>query len=149
AFQVMVQKEIADQVRSGRFLVLLFLILFTCFGSLYTSITNLDDALKKDQTENGFIFLKLFTVSDGPLLPFHVFIGFLGPLLGIALGFDAINSEQNRGTLSRILSQPVRRDYIINAKFLSSLTVISVLFFALGFLVMGLGLMLIGIPPSA
>lgn len=149
SFQVMVRKEISDQVRSWRFLVLLFLILLTCFGSLYTSVTNLDNALKQDNAEKGFLFLKLFTVSDGTLPPFHVFIGFLGPLLGIALGFDAVNSEQNRGTLSRILSQPIHRDYVINSKFVSALIVISVLFFSLGFMVMGLGLIIIGIPPSA
>lgn len=80
--------------------------------------------------------------------PFHVFIGFLGPLLGIALGFDAVNSEQNAGTLSRIMAQPIHRDYVINAKFVAALIVISTLFFALGFLVMGLGLIIIGIPPT-
>lgn len=93
-------------------------------------------------------FLKLFTISDGTLPPFFVFISFLGPLLGITLGFDAINSEQSRGTLSRILAQPIHRDYFINAKFAAALIVISVLFFALGFMVMGLGLITIGIPPT-
>ena len=60
---------------------------------------------------------RLFTVSDGTLPSFVLFINFLGPLLGIALGFDAVNSEQNKGTLSRMLSQPIHRDCIINAKF--------------------------------
>jgi ABC-2 type transport system permease protein len=80
---------------------------------------------------------------------FFVFIGFLGPLLGISLGFDAVNSEQNRGTLSRVLAQPIHRDYIINAKFISSIIVISIMLFALGFLVIGSGLFMLGIPPSA
>ena len=77
------------------------------------------------------------------------FISFLGPLLGISLGFDAVNSEHNNRTLSRILSQPIYRDYLLNAKFLAALTIISIMFFALGFLVMGLGLITIGIPPTA
>ncbi len=94
-------------------------------------------------------FLKLFTVSDGTLPSFTVFVSFLGPLLGIALGFDAINSEQNKGTLSRILSQPIHRDYLINAKFVGALIVIGVMLFVLGFLVMGFGLISIGIPPTA
>ena len=96
-----------------------------------------------------FFFLKLFTVSDGTLPSFTVFVSFLGPLLGIALGFDAINSEQNKGTLSRILSQPIHRDYLINAKFVGALIVIGVMLFVLGFLVMGFGLISIGIPPTA
>lgn len=33
---------------------------------------------------------------------------------------DAINSEQTHGTLSRILAQPVHRDYILNAKFVAA-----------------------------
>lgn len=148
-FWVIVQKEISDHVRSWRFLVLLFLILLTCFGSLYTSVSNLAKSLKDNDPQAGFLFLKLFTLSDGSLPPFHVFIGFLGPLLGIALGFDAVNSEQNAGTLSRVMAQPVHRDYLINAKFMAALIVISILFFALGFLVIGLGLIIIGVPPTA
>ena len=92
--------------------------------------------------------MKLFTISDGTLPSFVVFVSFLGPLLGISLGFDAVNSEYNNRTLSRVLSQPICRDYLLNAKFLSSLAVISILFFALAFLVMGLGLVTIGIPPT-
>ena len=147
-FRVIVHKEIADHVRSWRFNILLILIAMTCLGSLYTALTNLGGAGKTNDPEGVFFFLKLFTVTDGTLPPFFVFIGFLGPLLGISLGFDAINSEQNRGTLSRLLSQPIHRDYLINAKFLAALIVISVMFFALGFLVMGFGLLRIGIPPT-
>lgn len=149
-FWIIVQKEISDHVRSWRFNVLLFLIILTCFGSLYTSITNLVDAVSTSSNANDpFFFLKLFTLSDGTLPPFHVFIGFLGPLLGIGLGFDAINSEQHSRTLSRIMSQPIHRDYLINAKFVAALAVIGVMFFALGFLVMGFGMFIIGIPPTA
>jgi len=144
----MVHKEVRDHVRSWRFIILISLILLTCGASLYTSVTNLAKSIKPDDPAGTFFFLKLFTVSDGTLPPFHVFIGFLGPLLGIALGFDAVNSEQNNGTLSRIMAQPIHRDYIINAKFTAALLVIATLFFALGFLVMGLGLIIIGIPPT-
>ncbi len=148
-FWVMVNKELRDHVRSWRFIILLFLILLTCFGSLYTSVTNLSKSIKANDPAGTFFFLKLFTLSDGTLPPFHVFIGFLGPLLGIALGFDAINSEQSAGTLGRLMAQPIHRDYVINAKFTAALIVISTLFFALGFMVMGLGLIIIGIPPTA
>ena len=118
-------------------------------GSLYTALTNIGAAIKLNDPDGSFLFLKLFTVSDGTLPSFTVFVSFLGPLLGIALGFDAINSEQNKGTLSRILSQPIHRDYLINAKFVGALIVIGVMLFVLGFLVMGFGLISIGIPPTA
>ena len=148
-FRVIVDKEISDHIRSWRFIILAAIILLTCFGALYTSLSNIGKVIKPTDPEDAFLFLKLFTASDGTLPSFLVFISFLGPLLGISLGFDAINTEHNHGTLSRVLAQPVHRDYLINAKFVAALTVISVMFFALGFLVVGLGLIAIGIPPTA
>jgi ABC-2 type transport system permease protein len=147
-FWVIVQKEISDHVRSWRFIILIAIIALTCIGSMYTALTNIGHAMKASDVQNTFFFLKLFTVSDGTMPSFFVFISFLGPLLGISLGFDAINSEHNRGTLSRVLAQPIHRDYLINAKFIGALFVISIMFFALGFLVIGLGLVTIGIPPT-
>lgn len=148
-FWAIVNKEISDHVRSWRFNIMVMLILLTCLGSLYTALTNIAASVKPNDPEGTFFFLKLFTVTDGSLPSFFVFVSFLGPLLGISLGFDAINSEQNKGTLSRLLAQPIHRDYLINAKFMGALIVISIMFFALGFLVIGLGLYTIGVPPSA
>jgi ABC-2 type transport system permease protein len=148
-FNVILQKEVSDHVRSWRFIILIAIIALTCLGSMYTALTNIGNAVKPNDPEGAFFFLKLFTISDGNLPSFFIFISFLGPLLGISLGFDAVNSEQNKGTLSRILAQPIHRDYLLNAKFLGALIVISVMLFALGFLVMGLGLIIIGIPPTA
>ena len=149
AFWVIVNKEISDHVKSWRFIILVSIIALTCLGSLYTALSNIGAAIKPDDPDGWFLFLKLFTASDGTLPSFVMFVSFLGPLLGIALGFDAVNSEQNKGTLSRLLSQPIYRDNIINAKFFAALIVVSILFFVLGLLVMGCGLVAIGIPPTA
>lgn len=147
-FTVIIQKEISDQVLSWRFLILIGIIALTTLGSLYASLNSLHQAVKDNTLSDTFLFLKLFTASNGTLPSFVVFIGFLGPLLGIGMGFDAINSEHNKGTLSHLLAQPVHRDYLLNAKFIAALTVIIFMFFALGFLVMGIGLISIGIPPT-
>ncbi len=147
-FRVIVEKEISDHVTSWRFIILVFIIALTTLGSLYTALDNIREAIKPDDPTASFLFLKLFTLSDGTLPSFIVFVSFLGPLLGIGLGFDAVNSEQNGGTLSRLLAQPIHRDYIINAKFLAALIVIGVMFFSLGFLVMGIGIIATGIPPT-
>jgi len=147
-FRVMVRKEMADHINSWRFLILIGIIFLTCIGSMYTALTGLQKADTGD-AENAFFFLKLFTVSDGTLPSFFLFIAFLGPLLGISMGFDSVNSEQNRGTLSRILAQPIPRDYVINAKFTGALLVIGALLFALSILVIGSGLIALGIPPTA
>jgi ABC-2 type transport system permease protein len=148
-FRVIMEKEMADHLTGWRFIILTAIIALTCLGSLYTALSNMPQAVKPNDPEGTFFFLKLFTISDGTMPSFMVFIGFLGPLLGIGLGFDAINSEHNRGTLSRILSQPIHRDYIINAKFAAALAVISGMLIALGMLVMGAGLVTLGIPPTA
>ncbi len=146
-FWVMVQKEVADHIRSWRVIILMVLISLTCVGSLYIALSNSDKL--GSNTDSAFFFLRLFTISDGTLPAFFVFVGFLGPLMGISLGFDAVNGEQSKGTLSRVLAQPVPRDFIINTKFVGALIVVAVLFFALSFLVLGAGLFAIGIPPSA
>jgi len=148
-FWVIVYKEISDIVRSWRFLIMLGLIMLTCMGSLYGALNDFSSAIKDSDADGSFFFLKLFTHSDGTLPSFIVFVSFLGPLLGISLGFDSINQEQNKGTLSRILAQPVYRDYVLNAKFLAALIVLSILFAVLSLLVLGFGLIFIGIPPTA
>ncbi|GIP57455.1 ABC transporter permease [Paenibacillus woosongensis] len=147
-FGVLVRKEISDHIRSWRFMLLLGIILLTCIASLYTAMNSIQEAIHSDSSANEFVILKLFTLSDGTLPSFISFIGFLGPLLGIGLGFDAVNSERNKGTLSRIMAQPLHRDALLNAKFVASLSVISMMFLMLGFLIMALGTIILGIPPT-
>lgn len=146
-FQVIMQKEIGDHIRSWRFIIMLILIALTFFGSLYIAGNHLAEALAKIRDPDGkFVYLKLLTTSDGTLPTFHIFLGFLGPLLGIALGFDAINAEQNNATLIRLMAQPVYRDNLLLGKFFGALTVISVLFLSLALLMVGAGMIVTGVP---
>jgi ABC-2 type transport system permease protein len=69
--------------------------------------------------------------------------------MAIGLGFDAVNGEHNRRTLSRILSQPIYRDALLFGKFLAGLVTLSISLITLWLLVIGLGLLMIGIPPGA
>lgn len=149
-FWVMVQKEFGDHIRSWRFIILLGIVTLACIGSIYAAVTALKAGLSnvENPTDTRFLFLSMFTVSDGTLPNFLTFLSFLAPLIGIALGFDAVNSERNKGTLSRVLSQPVYRDDFLNAKFVAGLLLIAVVIFSLGFLVMGMGLFTIGYPPT-
>lgn len=151
-FWVMVRKEFGDHIRSWRFVILLAIVVLACAGSLYSSISALKDgqAASAAAGEGGsvFLFLRMFTESDGSLPGFLTFLSFLAPLIGIALGFDSVNTERNKGTLSRLLSQPLYRDDFLNAKFVSGLLLIAVVVFSLGFLVMGTGLFTIGYPPT-
>ncbi len=146
-FRVMVRKEVGDHIRSWRFIVMLVLVVLTFLGTMYVSLDNIKGATANIQDPDRlFVYLKLLTISDGTLPTFHTFISFLGPLLGIALGFDAINAEQNNGTLIRLMAQPVYRDNLLLAKFTGALTVVSVLFLSLALLMIGGGLILTGVP---
>jgi ABC-2 type transport system permease protein len=69
--------------------------------------------------------------------------------MAIGLGFDAVNGEYNRRTLSRILAQPIYRDALLFGKFIAGLLTLAISLIALWLLVIGLGLLLIGIPPGA
>lgn len=145
-FGVVVSKEVADHIRSWRLILLLALLVLTFFGALYVSLSNIRAVVSNAQDpDSTFVYLKLLTSTDGTMPPFHVFLNFLGPLLGIALGFDAINSEQNNGTLIRLMAQPIYRDNVILAKFVSPLILIGTLFFALVLLMIGAGLCITGV----
>ncbi len=137
-FAVMVHKEIAGHIRSWRFMVLLLLIAFTFLGTLYVSLSNIRTAISSiNDSRSLFLYLKLLTITDNTLPPFHVFLSFLGPLLGIGLGFDALNSEQQNGTLPRIMAQPVYRDHLLLSKFTAAITLVGVLFLSLALLMIG------------
>ena len=136
-----------DHINSWRFVILLSLMFLTTIASLYTAMSSLQSALAED-TSTSFVFLKLFTATDGTLPPFITFVSLLGPIIGIALGFDAVNSERSRGTLSRLLAQPIPRDYIINAKLVASLIVVTIMMITLGLSMIGFGILLTGIPPA-
>jgi len=141
------RKELADSFNSKRFIILFLLVYLAGIATIYIAAQNIRTAVG-DSTRN--IFLSLFVVSGSDLpFSFPLFMSIFIPIIGIALGFDAINSERTGGNLSRVLAQPIYRDSLINGKFLSGLTVISVLIVSVVAIVAGLGLRLIGVPPEA
>jgi len=77
-----------------------------------------------------------------------VFIGFLGALLGIMFGFDAISGERAQGTLPRLLAQPIHRDEVILGKFVGGLMVVAVMLTALTAFVAGIGIFRLGLVPT-
>ena len=140
------RKEMADHIRSKRFLIVLCLILLTSCASVYGAVSVLSDAVASDP---DYIFLKLFTLSGNSIPSFTSFIALLGPFVGLTLGFDAINSERSEGTLNRLVPQPIYRDCIINGKFLAGATVIFLMVFSMGLVIGAVGLLTVGIPPTA
>ena len=147
AFQglgVVVLKELSDHLTSARMRVLEWLVVLVALAAVYAAITQVRDVTAQDP----FLFLRLFTTAREPLPSFVSFLGFLVPLMAIGLGFDAVNGEHNRRTLSRILSQPIYRDALLFGKFIAGLATLAVSLVVLWLLLIGLGLVMLGVPPG-
>lgn len=140
-----VAKETADHLSSARMRILEALVFLTALYAAYLAI----QAIRQTIGESPFLFLRLLTMTQDPLpFSFIGLLGFLIPLVAIALTFDSVNSEFNRRTLSRILAQPIYRDALLLGKFLGALLSLTIALVALWLLVIGLGLLLLGLPPS-
>src|ERR1043166_7040252 len=140
-------KELADHFSSRRFMILLAIIVLTGVWAVYASGQSIRQDAESAPAE--YVFLLLLTSQSGGLLSLTSFLALLGPLVGIMLGFDAISGEYARGTLSRVLSQPIYRDSLINGKFFAGLTTVAILWGSILLLVIGLGITLLGFPPNA
>lgn len=142
----MYRKELADHLKSKRFLIILVLIYVTSFASLYGALSGLPEAIESD---SNFLFLKLYSSSGNSIPSFMSFIALLGPFLGLTLGFDAINSERSAGTLNRLVAQPIYRDYVIIGKFLAGTTVIAIMILSMGVAIGAIGVLATGLVPQA
>lgn len=139
-------KELADHFSSRRFMILLLIIILSGLWATYA--TGQAIRLNTDTVPPQYVFLLLLTSSGETVFSLATFLGFFGPLVGITLGFDSISGEYARGTLSRVLSQPIYRDSLINGKFFAGLTTVAVLWGSILLLVIGLGITLLGFPPN-
>jgi ABC-2 type transport system permease protein len=146
-------KEFGDHLLSARFLVLLVVMALAAAVPLYFLSGQIRQAAE-GVAQVPALFLALFwvapSVNDQITLPSVVgFIAIVGPLLGLAFSFDAVNGERAEGTLPRLLSQPIHRDDVINGKFVAGLAVIGlVLLCAIG-AITAFGLIRLGIVPDA
>jgi ABC-2 type transport system permease protein len=147
-----IRKELADYFNSLRFMILFMLVLGLSALALYSAYQGI-----RGYGTEGFLFLKLYTTEpSGVESEFAFFFNYINfiplvfiPLVGTLLAFDAVNKERTTGTLSRIISQPVYRDSVINSKFLASFFVLAIIMTTSVLLIGGYGLRMLGIPPTA
>jgi ABC-2 type transport system permease protein len=129
-------------------LVLEWLVAITAIVSVYGAIQQIIQASQQIAEAGGDPHLLLLLFTRGTPLPFVALLSFLVPLVAIGIGFDLVNSEHNQRTLSRVLSQPIYRDALLFGKFLAGLATLSISLIALWLLLIGIGLVMIGIPPG-
>lgn len=140
------RKELADHFSSTRFLILFCLILMVALVSTYMVATNIRQVLEGVSKPSN-VFLLLFT-TEGKFFSLVQFIAFFGPLLGIIMGFDAINRERQHRTLAKLVSQPIFRDAVINGKFLAGVITVSIALVSMMLLLTGMGLITVGVVPG-
>lgn len=101
---VIAQKEFADNVWSPRFIMLILIFTVIVFSFSYRAGMRPGDSIFHG------IFIDVAQVIA-------VFL----PLMGIALGFDAMIKERESGSLNVLLTHPVFRDNIITGKILGAM----------------------------
>jgi ABC-2 type transport system permease protein len=142
-------KELADHLESIRFVVLLIVIAIAAIVPMYFISTDITAAAPQVAGQPA-LFLVLFIGGSDQVggVPMIALAALLVPLVGIAFGFDGINSERAQGTLSRLLAQPIHRDDVINGKFVAGLVAITVALAAILALISGFGMLRLGIVPE-
>ena len=110
-WRVIGAREFTEHILSVRFVALLLVLGMAGALAIYAVSGSLRDAASQiPRTPTGQIpvFPLLFTISpsiagiSGQQFPsFAGMVALLGPVLGIAFGFDAISSERSEGTLPR------------------------------------------------
>lgn len=139
------RKELADNLSSIRIHILEALVLLAAAGAVYVAGQRLREI---GVAESPFAFLRLMSVAQEPLPSLASFFGYFIPIIAISLGFDAINSEYQRRTLSRVLAQPVYRDALLLGKFFAAAWTLGLVLLSAWLFVTGMGIYVMGIPPT-
>ncbi|MDH5794899.1 MAG: ABC transporter permease [Candidatus Bathyarchaeota archaeon] len=134
------QKELADHIGSKRYIVLFALIIVLSTLSAYQGAEYI-----RNNPQAGFI-----AIFSGAQFGFSFasLMVFFGPIIGLALGFDAINKERTSGSLSVLLSQPIYRDSVINGKFLAGTAALSLLTVSTTGIMCGVAIPVLGFGPA-
>jgi ABC-2 type transport system permease protein len=138
---VVASKEFSDIIKGKRFIILLavFTLLMTAaVASTYISETQ--GIFASLGLSRGF----LRSVASG----LTTMMSYFAPILGIALGVDAISGEREKGTLKMVLAQPIFRDTFINGKFFGTFLAISLAVSAVSFIEVSGCVLALGITPT-
>ncbi|HUV54635.1 MAG TPA: ABC transporter permease subunit [Candidatus Krumholzibacteriaceae bacterium] len=132
-------KELRDQFGSRRFLILFGLIVVLGGLSAYQGV----DFIRNNV---GSSFVYIFSGARMSFSFIQIMV-FFGPILGLALGFDAVNKERINGTLSMVLGQPIYRDSVINGKFIAGAVALTILAFSTIAIMCGITIPMLGFAP--
>lgn len=135
------RKELSDHLGSKRYLLLFVLIVTLSIASAYQGA----DFIKNNPNSS---FVDIFAGAQNSSFSFIYLMVIFGPIIGLALGFDAINRERTRGSLSVLLSQPIFRDSILNGKFIAGVAALSLLAVSTVGILTGVAIPILGFGPA-
>ncbi len=113
---VIAQKEFADSIWSPRFYLILVIFMIALLVSGYQTGRNMADM----SSRGGEFFGGISPLIMG-FTGFSFQMSYLGPLIAIVLGFDAIVRERKSGSLNVLLTHPVYRDQVITGKLIGTM----------------------------
>lgn len=147
-WQVIARKEFADHLLSIRMVVVFAILALSAIGAV-SAAAGTAQRLATDASRDPAIFLRLFVlpIADSPF-SFVALVTLIGPLLGIAFGFDAINAERAERTLPRLVAQPIYRDDVINGKFVAGSATIALVLTSVTIVTAAVGVFRLGVTPS-
>jgi ABC-2 type transport system permease protein len=123
-FFATVKKEIVQQWRTKRFLVVLSVFLLFGLGSPLLS-KMLPELIKAEPGGEELVKLLPTPTAAEALAGYLDFIGTFGYILVILLGMNAIAGEKDTGTAGMILSKPIPRWVFVLSKFTAQLLLYS------------------------
>lgn len=136
-------KEFSDIVRGKRFLILVIvfgLVMNVAIASVYIRVVQAAQQAGGIAMPRGFLGLAAYNLITT--------MSYFAPIVGLALGCDAISGEREKGTLKTTLAQPVFRDTVINGKFFAAFLSISLAIVIASLVGIGGSVLTLGITPT-
>ncbi|MEM3793487.1 MAG: ABC transporter permease subunit [Candidatus Bathyarchaeia archaeon] len=137
-FSTVAFREFSNTVESRRFILLASVFGWVMAASMAAVIS--EQATLAGAMPRGFLGQVARGMTSTMIL--------LAPIIGIALGCDAVSGEREKGTLKLVLAQPIYRDALITGKFLATLSAITLAIFIPSLATVGGGILYLGISPT-
>ncbi|MEM3694221.1 MAG: ABC transporter permease [Candidatus Bathyarchaeia archaeon] len=137
-------KEFADMVKGKRFITLIIifgLVMTVAMATIYIQVMRMMEGIPGVAMPRGFLGLITFSLSGT--------MSYFAPVMGLALGCDAISGEREKGTLKIVLVQPIFRDTVINGKFIAAASAVSLAIVFSSMVSVGAAMILLGVTPTA
>jgi len=137
-FVTIARKEFIDTLRSKRFLIII--ILFVAVLAFSSAGVSMAGSLVPGFVPRRFFGRLGMSLSSS--------MGFIVPILGIALGYAAISGERESGSLKLMLARPIHREDVITGKAIAAIVAAGIAMLSSTLIAVGGGVWLQGVTPT-